>query len=168
MIIKKIRKFCRSGNGELLGFVVCMPMFVWLLMFMVSIAQLAITKEQITYLTYAAGRAAVVSENATDAINNAQAVVDESSDLSGFSNVTVDILFNGNPITDTNADTISWQKGEYIVVRLNYTTDALISGMIPFSDDELDMNGSREMFMVMMVERPVPNDPYTNEWANLS
>ena len=145
-----------------------MPLIIWLLMLMVSIAQLSITKEQITYLTYAAGRAAVVSENATDALDNAQAVVDESSNLSGFSDVTVDILFNGKPITASNADTISWQKGEYIVVQLTYKTDSRIRGAIPFSDDELDMNGSRKMLMVMMIERPVPNDPYTSEWTNLS
>ena len=168
MKLKKIKRFFRSGNGELLGFVICMPLFVWLLMLLVSIAQLSITKEQITYLAYAAGRAAVVSENANDALNNAQAVVDESSNLSGFSNVNVDILFNGEPITKSNINSISWQKGEYIVVRLTYTTDSLISGAIPFSDEEIDMNGAREMLMVMMIERPVPNDPYTSEWTNLS
>lgn len=135
-------KFFKRGSGELLGFVICMPAFVWLLLYLVSLAQLAIAKEQLSYLTYSAGRAAVVAENYEDALKNANDVINASEDLSNYEYKTAEILINGSVPADPS--NVAWSKGIFITVTVTCNVDLVL--------DFLD--GERSANIVMMVERP--------------
>ena len=139
--MKKIVKFLKRGNGELLGFSILLPLFVWLILLMVSIAQIGLAKEKLEYTTYSASRAAVVSEDYASALNNANVVATETLEGASYTDVTTDISMSG--VSDPT--TALWVKGVYIKV----TVSCKVKTIMPIS------NGSvHESSIYVMVERP--------------
>lgn len=132
----------KKGNGELLGFVVCMPVFIFLLVLIISLTQIALAKEELEYVAYTSARSAVVAENFDDALTNAEAIVNEMARTSGYDNPSVEILINDVPVV--RGSNVAWNKGVFIKVRVSFDVDAMV--------DFLD--GPRSSSIVMMVERP--------------
>lgn len=140
--MSNIKRFFRRGNGELLGFVVCMPVFIFLLVLVVSLTQIALAKEFLEYAAYSSGRAAVVAENFDDAYANASAVIEELKNSGGYSDAKVEFIINGTSVVP--GDNVAWNKGVFITVRATFYVDTMITWLA----------GERSASIVMMVERP--------------
>lgn len=138
----RIKKFFKRGNGELLGFAVCLPAFTFLLVLIVTIAQIALAKEHLEYCAYTAARSAVVAENFDDALDNANAIVEEMREQGGYSSASVQIIINGAEVS--SGDSVAWNKGVFITVKVTFHVDTFIDSL----------SGDRSASIVMMVERP--------------
>ena len=137
-----MKKRLKKGSGEILGFVVCVPLLLWMILYIISIAQIALAREQLTYVAYAAGRAAVISETRDSAQANATAVASSSKNVSNYEGLTVTI----------EGGETGWYKGVYVTV----TAKCKVNTVIDF------FGGEKECSIVMMVERPASPSGTTN------
>ena len=140
--MQRVKKFFKRGNGELLGFAVCLYPFTLLLLLIISITQIAISKETLSYAAYTSARSAVVAENFDQAYTNANAIVQEIKNQNGYQSASVEILVNG--VSARPGDSVAWSKGVFITVKVTFYVDTLLE---PLSDN-------RSSSIVMMVERP--------------
>lgn len=132
----------RKGAVETISFLLLMPAFVISFVFLIYVMQMALTAQALSYTTYCATRAAVVSETEEQARENANAVTQKCLP-SGYMNIS-----NARwDFTTEDGEENVWVKGKIIrgTVRLNTTL------MLPFGG-----LGNREMSssVVCMVERP--------------
>ena len=65
----------RSGNGEILGFSVCVLVLTFILLAVSAFTNYSVKSQQLTVAAYAVGRAAVVSQNENLADSRAYAVL---------------------------------------------------------------------------------------------
>lgn len=68
----------RNGNGEMLGFAVCIPILVIMIIGVLAISTFSIRSQQLTVSTYAAGRSAAVSQTKEIGMNRAKAVLENT------------------------------------------------------------------------------------------
>lgn len=68
----------KNGNGEILGFAVCIPILVAMMMGVLAIATFSIRSQQLTVSTYAAGRSAAVSQMKEIGTKRAKAVLENT------------------------------------------------------------------------------------------
>lgn len=132
----------RKGAVESISFLLLLPAFVISFVFLIYVMQTALTAQALSYTTYCATRAAVVSETEEQARENANAVTQKCLP-SGYMNIS-----NARwDFTTEDGEESVWVKGKLIrgTVRLNTTL------MLPFGG-----LGNREMSssVVCMVERP--------------
>ena len=74
--MRQFRKFSwRCGNGEVLGFAVCVFILTFILMAVSAFMNYSIKSQQLTVAAYAVGRAAVVSRDENLADSRAYAVL---------------------------------------------------------------------------------------------
>ena len=78
------KKFWKKGSGEIIGFLSVLPVIIFLLVMLISIAQMGSIKERMEYTTYVAGRAAVVQKDFSSARKAAYETAQR--DLLNFSN----------------------------------------------------------------------------------
>lgn len=146
--MKQIKKFFRRGNGELLGFAIIMPMFIFLMTFIVAIAQVALAKEKMEYVAYSCGRAAVVAENAEQGIANAEDIIRNSDQQY---HASVKFIINNQEITSSNVHTLTgipWHKGQNMTVVVTYSIPVISNPVMGV------LGGQHENKIVMMIERP--------------
>lgn len=138
----KLFKKKRKGATEAITFLLLMPMLIISFVFLIYVMQMALTAQALSYTTYCATRAAVVSETEEQARNNANAITQKCLP-SGYMNIS---NARWDFITEDGEEDV-WVKGKIIrgTVRLNTRL------MLPFGG-----LGNREMSssVVCMVERP--------------
>lgn len=132
------KAFWRKGGGELLSFVVCLPILLFLFSSIVSGIQIGMAKQALEYAAYAAGRAAVVTDTLTGAQIRAQLVAEKIVyDSAGG-------IIQDSVQTDISVmDNRSWGKGNFI----RCTVSAEIRTAAPF------ISGKKNGTIVMMIER---------------
>ena len=140
------KKFWKKGSGEIIGFLSVLPVIIFLLVMLISIAQMGAIKERMDYTTYVTGRAAVVQKDFSSARKAAYETAQR--DLLNFSNtfepgslkVTLRII-KKNGFSTSNKD---WKKGNYLSCTISVNTKTL-SPLI---------NGKKTCTLAMMIERP--------------
>ena len=140
------KKFWKKGSGEIIGFLSVLPVIIFLLVMLISIAQMGSIKERMEYPTYVAGRAAVVQKDFSSARKAAYETAQR--DLLNFSNtfepgslkVTLRIIKK----TGSSTSNKDWKKGNYLSCTISVNTKTL-SPLI---------NGKKSCTLTMMIERP--------------
>ena len=140
------KKFWKKGSGEIIGFLSVLPVIIFLLVMLISIAQMGSIKERMEYTTYVAGRAAVVQKDFSSA--RKAAYEPAQRDLLNFSNtfepgslkVTLRIIKK----TGSSTSNKDWKKGNYLSCTISVNTKTL-SPLI---------NGKKSCTLTMMIERP--------------
>ena len=140
------KKFWKKGSGEIIGFLSVLPVIIFLLVMLISIAQMGSIKERMEYTTYVAGRAAVVQKDFSSAHKAAYETAQR--DLLNFSNtfepgslkVTLRIIKK----TGSSTSNKDWKKGNYLSCTISVNTKTL-SPLI---------NGKKSCTLTMMIERP--------------
>lgn len=104
--MKRIR--WKSGAGEFLGFSIVAPILTFILLYVITIFQVASCEQRLIYSSYMAGRKAVVSFNKEEAL---EAMNDEISRIYGSeaSSVTCSI----------GIDEASWIKGNVTLITVS-------------------------------------------------
>ena len=123
-----------------------LPVIIFLLVMLISIAQMGSIKERMEYTTYVAGRAAVVQKDFSSARKAAYETAQR--DLLNFSNtfepgslkVTLRIIKK----TGSSTSNKDWKKGNYLSCTISVNTKTL-SPLI---------NGKKSCTLTMMIERP--------------
>lgn len=137
------KKFWKKGSGEIIGFLSVLPVIIFLLVMLISIAQMGSIKERMEYTTYVAGRAAVVQKDFSSARKAAYETAQR--DLLNFSNtfepgslkVTLRIIKK----TGSSTSNKDWKKGNYLSCTISVNTKTLsplINGkkiLHPYYDD---------------------------------
>lgn len=133
----KKKSFWKKGSGEFLGFAIVTPMILLLLMFVVTSAQIGTINQNLTYLAYNCGRAAVVSETQEVGIARANEVYEYKYNIA-------EVTSNHNyvPCEIEVIDGNGWQKGSMIKCTVRLYVDTLM----PFT------SGIREQSITMMIE----------------
>lgn len=155
-MIKKIKSIkWNEGASEMLSFAIVVPFIVILICAIFSAAQISTSVQKLTYSSYSACRAAVVSENSDFAETRAEAVMREiyGDNLidGGF-----DFVFNSSP---TNNETYyklelvggqgtEWEKGNMV----KCTVYQYINPLMPFSASYHTQS------IVMMIENGVSEE----------
>jgi len=145
--LKKIN--WKKGSGELIGFAICLPMIMFIILGLVMILQLGLAKQSLEYATYSAARAAVVQNDMASAENAAQGNAEAAlnSGTMGIEDIGVEIeLIAGRTIEGTG--NIGWQKGALIRCTVSIDIDTIG----PFRNSRMTSN------IVMMVEFPAVNN----------
>ena len=140
------KKFWKKGSGEIIGFLSVLPVIIFLLVMLISIAQMGSIKERMEYTTYVAGRAAVVQKDFSSARKAAYETAQR--DLLNFSNtfepgslkVTLRIIKK----TGSSTSNKDWKKGNYLSCTISVNTKTH-SPLI---------NGKKSCTLTMMIERP--------------
>ena len=140
------KKFWKKGSGEIIGFLSVLPVIIFLLVMLISIAQMGSIKERMEYTTYVAGRAAVVQKDFSSARKAAYETAQR--DLLNFSNtfepgslkVTLRIIKK----TGSSTSNKDWKKGNYLSCTISVNTKTL-SPLI---------NEKKSCTITMMIERP--------------
>jgi Flp pilus assembly protein TadG len=144
-IIDRLKKVSwKRGNGELLGFTICLPLLMFMFCGLIMATQLGLAKQSLEYAAYSAARAAVVQESFAQAQNAADLMAaDAAVGTFGVKNVTAELEVVSGRL-DYAAGSVRWEKGSLLktVVRVDINTIA------PFPDSELSTE------ITMMVERP--------------
>lgn len=134
---KKIftKNFWKKGNGELLGFACMIPFMMFIILFIISIAQIGVINSELQQAAYNCGRAAVVSESEVIAESRAEAMymqlIGPNTSGHSYTQCEIEVL-----------DGADWEKGSYIRCTVRYYADV----MMPFT------SGVREQSVVMMIE----------------
>lgn len=178
--MNKIKKFFKKGNGELLGFVACMPVFIFLLVMIVSMTQVALAKESLEYVSYTAARSAVVADgelqdasgnpiNSADsssypyhAIVNATSICRTYAENNGYEFYKVEILIDGNVVGEGKNYYMDSQGPHSISEDIHMNPNVAWSKGVYITvkttfyvDAMMDfMDSERSSSIVMMVERP--------------
>jgi len=132
---KKILKFFKKGNGELMGFLIVAPSIIIAISIIISIVQVSLVNQKLTTAAYNCGRAAAVSETQDIGEQRAEELYEELVgdviNSYGYTACEVEVL-----------DGETWKKGSYIKCTVRTYLDVLM----PFS------SGVREQSIVMMIE----------------
>lgn len=111
-----------KANGEILGFAICVPILVALTIGIIAISAHATRSQQLTISTYAAGRAAAVSQTKELGENRARAVLQNIYRTQNFGETSVWFQF-----TTTNNE---WNAGDLFTIEVHQAMPALY----PFQD----------------------------------
>ena len=133
----------RNGNGEMLGFAICAPFLVMIIIAVMSFSRYAIMKEQLTVATYCVGRAAVVSATPENANSRAKAVLEriyESHVSSGPSDNPNDVWYD---IDVKEYD--DWKVGKIAIITLTQHMNAVF----PLPDFDISRS------LAMMIENQI-------------
>lgn len=138
MKLKRLRAFFKKGGGEVLAFLMCLPVMMFVLFLILDVIRMGAVREKLEYAAYMAARAAVVEDNLgkakTAANKKAKEILDP--DKSGLqidktygkwlSNKFVTISYaskNGlesqaksGTKKDSSAKRDKWEKGNFILV----------------------------------------------------
>ena len=141
-ILKKVR--WRKGGGELIGFVLVLPIIMFVFSAIIMAAQLGIARQSIEYTTYSAARAAVICENQNQAQSAAELIVNDMIyEIPG-------VEPRSASVTIQNYMGSTWQKGGLI----NCTVEVKVNTISPWSSSMVTSD------ITMMIERPaVPPSP---------
>ena len=125
--------FWRRGNGEMLGFAVSAPIFLMLIIAVISISRITIASQQLTVATYAVGRAAVVSSNESLASQRALGVLKiiygdsrcgtSASSEKGSAWYTMTV---GDTAIDGNANSQKWKIGNIAKITVYQKVDIIL------------------------------------------
>lgn len=126
--MKRIR--WKQGMGEMLGFAVIAPILLFIILYIISLFQIATTEQQLIYASYRAGRAAVISFSKEDALQAMDRTLDEI--YPDDASVSYDI----------SIDDSSWLKGNVTLI----TVSKELNTMLPFG------SGTRTRTIGMMIE----------------
>lgn len=141
-ILKKVK--WRKGGGELIGFVIVLPIIMFVFCAIIMAAQLGIARQSIEYTTYSAARAAVICENQSQAQSAAELIVDDMIyEIPG-------VEPGSASVTIQNYMGSVWQKGGLI----NCTVQVTVNTISPWAPSVVTAD------ITMMIERPaVPPTP---------
>lgn len=141
--LRKIR--WRQGGGELIGFVLVLPVIMLVFCAIVMAAQLGIARQSIEYTTYSAARAAVICETQNQAQLAAELIVDDMIyEIPG-------VEPGSASVTLQNYMGSTWQKGGLI----KCTVKVKVNTISPWSSSLVTAD------ITMMIERPAvpPSGP---------
>lgn len=141
-MLKRIKNAKAGGASELMSFLLLIPILIAVFVLMIYIMQMTLTAQALSYATYCATRAAVVSETEEQAIENANAVARQCLP-SGYMNLDE---ANWSYTTEDGEENV-WTKGKIIRGTVTLRTRVFV----PFGG-----HGYKEMqaSVVCMVERP--------------
>lgn len=140
--LKKIKKIYKKASKgvEALTFAICMVFILQIIVYVVGIAQISTTKEQLQNICYNAGRTAVVCDSKDRAENAAKKIVKNAfGSLSNRNNVKIEIL------RDSSNSNPSWEKGNYIRCTVTHYVNVVIP---TFSNSDKTMS----TYLDMMIE----------------
>jgi len=148
MLKKLQRKLkCQKGASELVGFLVGLPMFIFLLVSFVMFVQMGMARQTLEQAAYAAARAAVVQPSRDQAQNAADTAAGAalSAAIQGMNPVVQ--LTEVAGVTDTGTSSgIRWEKGTLLLTEVTIRFPAFAANR------EIEMRSE----IVMMIERPAP------------
>lgn len=128
--------FFKKGSGELVAFVLILPILCLIIMFMATLIQITMARQNLEYVTYSIGRSAVITDDFAVAMQNAQFIASENGNFS--------ISFYG--YNDAGFYALSpddWVKGNYVALRVTEKVKPLFPYL--FSDTYYSV-------VVMMIE----------------
>ena len=139
MLQKKKTIAWRRGNGEMLGFAVCVPLFTLLMIIVMATSNYSTKLQQLTVASYAVGRAAVVSSTPDLATSRAYAVLQT--------------IYGSDHCSTDESDTVNqawfkidrdgaWKTGQITTI----TVSQHIGGLFPFPEQDLHSS------IAMMIE----------------
>lgn len=135
-IIRKVN--WRQGGGELIGFVLILPVIMLVFCAIIMAAQLGIARQSVEYTTYSAARAAVICENQTQAEQAAELIVEEMIyEIPG-------VEAGSAMVTLQNYMGATWQKGGLI----KCTVEVRVNTISPWTTSTVTAD------ITMMIERP--------------
>ena len=111
-----------------------MPCLIFLLCIIIDTVSISLCRENLDYIAYSSGRAAVVS---TD-YNSAYERVEEIMNKKGIDNLD----FTLNVITKNNTPTDNWEKGQFIEITVSKEIKTLMKGSKKISST-----------LILMIER---------------
>lgn len=135
----------KKGGGELIGFVLVLPIIMFVFCAIIMAGQLGIARQSIEYTTYSAARAAVICENQNQAQLAAELIVDEMIyDIPGVEPGSASVNLQ-------NYMGSTWQKGGLI----KCTVEVKVNTISPWSVSRVTAD------ITMMIERPAvpPSSP---------
>lgn len=144
-MVKRIKEIeWEDGASEVIAFMFIFPLIIFAFLLIIYGMQLSLTAQTLQYSTYSATRAAVISENESTAIDNANAIIDNCMP-EGYMNIS-DANFTYEYVEGNH-----WLKGNIIKGTVTLNTKLLI----PFSRFTND-NGYATLHssICMMIERP--------------
>jgi hypothetical protein len=154
-IIRKSQKSKLRKGDEIVGFILMLPIIVSIIIVIMGASQIGICNQKLTTLAYNACRAAIVSDNYDDALENARLVYKSNMtpNLPQNEYLKLEIIKdmnNGNPVVYDDATTRIgrvngqdiWLKGKYVKCTVRYKLDTVL----PFT------SGVRERSIIMMIE----------------
>ena len=141
-ILKKVR--WRKAAEELIGFVLVLPIIMFVFSAIIMAAQLGIARQSIEYTTYSAARAAVICENQNQAQSAAELIVNDMIyEIPG-------VEPRSASVTIQNYMGSTCKKGGLI----NCTVEVKVNTISPWSSSIVTSD------ITMMIERPaVPPSP---------
>ena len=138
----KFLKKRRKGAAEVVSFLILLPILMMGFVFLIYTMQMTLTAQALSYTTYCATRAAVVSETEEQARNNANSITQKCLP-GGYMNIS---NARWDYVTEDGEEDV-WVKGK--IIRGTVTLNTRL--MLPFGG-----MGNKEMSssVVCMVERP--------------
>ena len=128
----------RKGGGELIGFVLVLPVLLMVFCAIIMAAQLGIARQSVEYTTYSAARAAVICENQAQAQQAAELIVgDMIYEIPGVEQGSA-------RVTLQNYMGSVWQKGGLI----KCTVQVRVNTITPWPPSDVTAD------ITMMIERP--------------
>lgn len=127
-MVKKIH--WKKGMGEMLGFAIVAPILLFVILYIVSVFQIASAEQQLIFASYKAGRSAVISFCKDDALQ----AMDKT--LSEIYPDDASISF------DISIDESSWYKGNVTLITVSQDLNTIL----PFG------SGTRTRTIGMMIE----------------
>lgn len=161
-LVRKVReesnrfsKFIRKGTGETLIFICISPLFLVVIIALVSFVQSASTRERLEYTTYVACRAAAISSSFEEAEKKAKEAAQMDFDIS-YNELSGDVQTVLSVIEDKDKQTPEakndysadddddiWSKGNYVKCTVTVTTDTLMG-----------LKSEKKCTLVMAIEKP--------------
>jgi len=145
---KRMKAICwRRGSSELIGFALIIPLLAALIFTIITIMQLGLVRQTLEYATYMSARSAVVCEDYSTALTQAQTTARMTLANSTYGvdsdNVGVHLELVGGT-SSTSGSGITWEKGALLKCEVT----APISQFINILD------GDMSSCIYVMVERP--------------
>ena len=109
-------EFFKKGSGELVSFVMVLPVLCLIIMFMATLIQVTIARQKLEYATYSICRAAVITDDYYIAMNNAEFVAEENG---GFS--ISFYKYDGGELLDRD----DWVKGSFVSLKVTEKIEPL-------------------------------------------
>lgn len=140
----RMKRFFSRGGGSLYSATITLPFLTFILSYIVSLVQVAISLENLNYSVYSICREAVVCQSLSDAED---VIADKMSEQYGsnldYFYVFEEVINEDRPDMESTDDG-KWNKGDFVKLEIT----VFVNTASPFNSDY------RTASIVMMVENP--------------
>ena len=137
----------RRGSSELIGFALIIPLLATLMFTIITVMQLGLVRQSLEYATYMGARAAVVCEDYSTALTQAQTTARMTLGNSTYgvdqNSVSVRLELVGGT-SSTSGSGITWEKGALLKCEVSAPINQFIN----------ILSGDMTSCIYVMVERP--------------